>query len=176
MGLTFFEKYFSKKNHIRTKQENENLKQLEFLTKALSESEDPPEHTIMDIVVEFNDTSVLGFDKEGVIKFNNATSQNITGVIDPTGKKVFDLIDEHGTRILKEFIDGNKLISSLKVEVVRENESKIYDAVVYRIKNGKTWFIAFFVNCLERAVFKVENCPLKKNCPLNQKCKSKLEI
>jgi hypothetical protein len=171
---SFIQKYLSggfwksKKNHA--KHNDEGIKRLEELTAALTREMNPPEHTIMDTIMEFSDRGVLGFDVNGTILFNNTSSYTITKLRDSKGKSIFDVIDKDGATELKRFMDSEEISSSIKIEVDEGDKRRYYDMGIFRITNGKVWFVIFCINCLERAMFEIENCPIKDNCPFHNRC------
>lgn len=171
MTSKFLDKYFGSSKRGKNKpQQSETLHRLEVLTASLVAEYEPPDYTLMDIIIEMSDNGVIAFNHNGRVMYSNSFAAKITKIKDIKGKTIFEIIDKTSANDLREFMSSENPRTSIKVEVAENGLSEYYDTAVFKIANGKTFYIMFFINCLEKSVFSRQNCPLKKNCPFNQKC------
>ena len=174
MASNFFKKYLTKKlSHVTQENVDSNLEKLECLTKELMDQHELPDYTIMDMILELNDNGLLGIDSNGIITFGNSFASKIVKLKEIRGKSIFDVIDKKGAENLKDFMSGDETNTCIKLEFFHDNTVEYYDAAIFKMLNGTTFYIMFFINCLEKSVFSEGNCPLKTKCPFNHECHHK---
>ncbi len=172
------EKLFNRKG--KNKECSTDIKKLKDITKSLMESYEPPDHTILETILELNENALIGFDHNNKIIFKNTKADKIIDLYDKKNINMLNIFPDQKEQIESFIKDEYSKKAFLKVEVRQEDGSlKNYDNVIFKITNGKTYYIMFLINCLERMIFN-DNCPLKDSCPLGEKCKksdlSKLEL
>lgn len=163
-----FSKYFNNKN---SEVSVSHIKELEILTKKIIDSGNAPEYPIMQVMIELSENGVIGLDKDGAVAFFNSSSIRLLDNMDIKEKKIFTLFDEQSNKNLLAAIYGEKDKSTTKISITKD---KVYDVLLYKVKNGKICYILFIINCLEDNLFKRQNCPLKNNCPFNHICQTAL--
>ena len=57
-----------------------NIERLEKITKNLLEQYEPPDHTLMDIILEANENGIIGFDSNGNVIFGNSCASNLLSI------------------------------------------------------------------------------------------------
>jgi c-di-AMP phosphodiesterase-like protein len=173
MMSEFFKKYLTTSKEPQ-KKENSSIEKLEQLTYSLMAEYEPPDYTVMELVLELNDNGVIGLDHHGNVIFYNSYASDIIKKKNIKGKNFSDIIDARNSEKLRSFMNSDESKICLKVEIEESELVDFFDVAVFKIANGKTFYVMFFVNCLEKAMFSLDKCPLKNDCPFNQKCQREL--